>query len=168
MLGTIADREHRKWIEKAVPLSHNPYSKESLEKRLSRASVDSGTSTMQSRLENLEWYQLPKNPKVPNFPQWVGYYWPKLKRKKVDDLVNYLQHQWIVPMLSNWAPNSPWFRVNKLKINEILYMKFMIVNSGRFQIWLGDQRSRMIRNRFWRTWGKLIFREVHRELLDGF
>ena len=47
--GTIADREHRKWIEKAVPLSHNPYSKESLEKRLSRASVDSGTSTMQSR-----------------------------------------------------------------------------------------------------------------------
>ena len=47
--GTIADREHRKWIEKAVPLQNNPYSKESLEKRLSRTSVDSGTSTLQSR-----------------------------------------------------------------------------------------------------------------------
>jgi hypothetical protein len=46
--GTIADREHRKWIEKAVPLQNNPYSKESLEKRLSRTSVDSGTSTLQS------------------------------------------------------------------------------------------------------------------------
>ena len=59
MLGTIADREHRKWIEKAVPLSHNPYSKESLEKRLSRASVDSGTSTMQSRLEKYISYVFP-------------------------------------------------------------------------------------------------------------
>ena len=48
-IGTIADREHRKWIEKAVPLQNNPYSKESLEKRLSRTSVDSGTSTLQSR-----------------------------------------------------------------------------------------------------------------------
>ena len=48
---TYADREHRKWIEKAVPLQNNPYSKESLEKRLSRTSVDSGTSTLQSRLD---------------------------------------------------------------------------------------------------------------------
>lgn len=47
--GTIADREHRKWIEKAVPLTNNPYSKESLEKRLSKTSMDSGTSTLHSR-----------------------------------------------------------------------------------------------------------------------
>ena len=49
--GTIAEREHRKWVEKAVPLSNNPYSKESLEKRLSKTSVDSGTSTLHSRLD---------------------------------------------------------------------------------------------------------------------
>ena len=53
--GTIADREHRKWIEKAVPLQNNPYSKESLEKRLSRTSVDSGTSTLQSRWVASNW-----------------------------------------------------------------------------------------------------------------
>ena len=70
MLGTIADREHRKWIEKAVPLSHNPYSKESLEKRLSRASVDSGTSTMQSRLEKYISYIFP-NVKIIFFPSSV-------------------------------------------------------------------------------------------------
>ncbi len=50
--GTIADREHRKWIEKAVPLTNNPYSKESLEKRLSKASMDSGTSTMSVMNDN--------------------------------------------------------------------------------------------------------------------
>lgn len=38
--GTIADREHRKWIEEAVPLQNNPYSKESIEKRLSKNSID--------------------------------------------------------------------------------------------------------------------------------
>ena len=46
-LGTIADREHRKWVEKAVDFGpNNPYSKESLEKRLSKTSMDSGTSTL--------------------------------------------------------------------------------------------------------------------------
>ena len=34
--GSIADREHRKWTEQAVPLQNNPYSKESIERRLSR------------------------------------------------------------------------------------------------------------------------------------
>ena len=40
--GTIADREHRKWTEKAVALRNNPYSKESLEKRLSVTSSNDG------------------------------------------------------------------------------------------------------------------------------
>lgn len=39
-LGTIADREHRKWTEKAIPLQNNPYTKESIEKRLQRISGD--------------------------------------------------------------------------------------------------------------------------------
>ena len=30
--GTIADREHRKWIEEAVNLPNNPYSTENLAK----------------------------------------------------------------------------------------------------------------------------------------
>ena len=30
--GTIADREHRKWIEEAVNLPNNPYSTENLTK----------------------------------------------------------------------------------------------------------------------------------------
>ena len=34
--GTIADREHRKWTEKAIPLQNNPYTKESIERRLQR------------------------------------------------------------------------------------------------------------------------------------
>ena len=29
--GSVADRERRKWVENAVPLSHNPYSKENIE-----------------------------------------------------------------------------------------------------------------------------------------
>ena len=36
ILGTIADREHRKWTEQAIALQNNPYSKESIEKRLSK------------------------------------------------------------------------------------------------------------------------------------
>ena len=40
LLGTIADREHRKWTEKAIPLQNNPYTKESIEKRLQRISGD--------------------------------------------------------------------------------------------------------------------------------
>jgi len=31
--GSIADREHRKWVEKAIPLSNNPYSMENITKR---------------------------------------------------------------------------------------------------------------------------------------
>jgi hypothetical protein len=34
--GTIADREHRKWTEQAIALQNNPYSRESIERRLSR------------------------------------------------------------------------------------------------------------------------------------
>ena len=33
LAGSIADREHRKWVEKAVPLSNNPYSKENITRR---------------------------------------------------------------------------------------------------------------------------------------
>ena len=33
--GSVADREHRKWEEKAVPLSHNPYSSENIGRRRS-------------------------------------------------------------------------------------------------------------------------------------
>ena len=46
ILGSIADREHRKWTEKAIPLQNNPYTKESIEKRLQRISgdVNSGRS----------------------------------------------------------------------------------------------------------------------------
>ena len=36
--GTIADREHRKWTEKAIPFQNNPYTKESIERRLQRIS----------------------------------------------------------------------------------------------------------------------------------
>ena len=32
-IGSIADREHRKWVEKAIPLSNNPYSMENITKR---------------------------------------------------------------------------------------------------------------------------------------
>ena len=39
--GSIADREHRKWTEKAIPMAHNPYTKESIEKRLKNAGVGS-------------------------------------------------------------------------------------------------------------------------------
>ena len=31
--GSLADREHRKWEEKTVPLSHNPYSMENIGRR---------------------------------------------------------------------------------------------------------------------------------------
>ena len=31
--GSVADREHRKWVEKAVPLSNNPYTMEYITKR---------------------------------------------------------------------------------------------------------------------------------------
>lgn len=37
--GSLADREHRKWVEAAVSLRNNPYSKENIDKRrLSRSS----------------------------------------------------------------------------------------------------------------------------------
>ncbi|XP_059090088.1 uncharacterized protein LOC131885907 isoform X3 [Tigriopus californicus] len=39
--GTIADREHRKWTENAISLLNNPYSKENIERRLTRGSRDS-------------------------------------------------------------------------------------------------------------------------------
>lgn len=35
--GTIAYREHKKWTENAVPLANNPYSKENIERRLSKS-----------------------------------------------------------------------------------------------------------------------------------
>ena len=38
VLGTIAEREHRKW-ESAPPLPNNPYSPENINKRLSRQST---------------------------------------------------------------------------------------------------------------------------------
>jgi hypothetical protein len=47
-IGTIADREHRKWTEKAIPLTNNPYSRENIERRLSKNSVissDNGSVT---------------------------------------------------------------------------------------------------------------------------
>ena len=31
--GSLADREHRKWVENAIVLPNNPYSKECIEKR---------------------------------------------------------------------------------------------------------------------------------------
>ncbi|XP_071744847.1 uncharacterized protein [Lepeophtheirus salmonis] len=37
--GSIADREHRKWVELAVNMPNNPYSKESIEKRQSLKSL---------------------------------------------------------------------------------------------------------------------------------
>ena len=37
--GSFAEREHRKWIENAIELRNNPYSKESIEKRLSNPSL---------------------------------------------------------------------------------------------------------------------------------
>ena len=37
--GSLADREHRKWVEAAVSLRNNPYSKENIDKRrISRSS----------------------------------------------------------------------------------------------------------------------------------
>ena len=36
--GSVADRERRKWVEKAVCLSNNPYSKENIVRRKSSSS----------------------------------------------------------------------------------------------------------------------------------
>ena len=36
--GSVADRERRKWVEKAVSLSNNPYSKENIVRRKSSSS----------------------------------------------------------------------------------------------------------------------------------
>ena len=36
--GSLADREHRKWMEAAVSLRNNPYSKENIDKRRYRRS----------------------------------------------------------------------------------------------------------------------------------
>ena len=36
--GSVGDRERRKWVEKAVPLSNNPYSKENIVRRKSSSS----------------------------------------------------------------------------------------------------------------------------------
>ena len=33
LAGSLADREHRKWVEKAVPLSNNPYNMENITRR---------------------------------------------------------------------------------------------------------------------------------------
>ena len=33
IIGSLADREHRKWEEKAISLSNNPYSKENIARR---------------------------------------------------------------------------------------------------------------------------------------
>ena len=41
-LGSFADRERRKWTEKAIAMQNNPYSKENIERRLSRGRGDSG------------------------------------------------------------------------------------------------------------------------------
>ena len=38
-LGSFADRERRKWTEKAIAMQNNPYSKESIERRLSQIST---------------------------------------------------------------------------------------------------------------------------------
>ena len=46
--GSIADREHRKWTEKAIPLQNNPYTKESIERRLQRISGDVNTGLAQN------------------------------------------------------------------------------------------------------------------------
>ena len=46
-IGTIADREHRKWTEKAISLQNNPYTKESIEKRLQRISGDTNSGRSQ-------------------------------------------------------------------------------------------------------------------------
>ena len=35
--GSVADRERRKWVEKAVALSNNPYTEESIVRRRSSA-----------------------------------------------------------------------------------------------------------------------------------
>lgn len=40
--GTIADREHRKWTENAIPLQNNPYSRENIERRLRKNSDSQG------------------------------------------------------------------------------------------------------------------------------
>ncbi len=32
-LGSVGDRERRKWVEKAVPMSNNPYTKENIVRR---------------------------------------------------------------------------------------------------------------------------------------
>ena len=46
--GSLADREHRKWMEAAVSLRNNPYSKENIDKRrLRRSSSFLGTREIQ-------------------------------------------------------------------------------------------------------------------------
>ena len=32
-LGSVGDRERRKWVEKAVPMTNNPYTKENIVRR---------------------------------------------------------------------------------------------------------------------------------------
>ena len=45
LAGSVADREHRKWVEKAVPLSNNPYTMENISRRkTSKVPVMAGRS----------------------------------------------------------------------------------------------------------------------------
>ena len=37
--GTLADREHRKWVEQAVSITNNPYTRENIEKRNQRNKI---------------------------------------------------------------------------------------------------------------------------------
>ena len=66
--GSLADREHRKWIDSAIKLRNNPYSKENIDRRnISRSSsflenkmppVSTGTSVQQRKSLNQEDYKI--------------------------------------------------------------------------------------------------------------
>ena len=65
LTGTFAEREHRKWIDNAVELRNNPYSKESIEKRLNTAGggrisgvgYQSSNIANTSNSNNASWYE---------------------------------------------------------------------------------------------------------------
>nr|CAD7260055.1 unnamed protein product [Timema shepardi] len=66
-LGTIAEREHKKW-ESALPLQNNPYSSENISKRLQKRSQYGSRSSSEASIELPDFHNEPPLVKHPTGP----------------------------------------------------------------------------------------------------
>nr|CAD7407362.1 unnamed protein product [Timema cristinae] len=80
-LGTIAEREHKKW-ESALPLQNNPYSSENISKRLQKRSQYGSRSSSEASIELPDFHNEPPLVKHPTSPLKVMCTGSELDRKR--------------------------------------------------------------------------------------